>query len=193
MISQIPCHWLIWTASRQDFFLFYLVGDHNVRAVLIHCLLHWNMTNRNVISTWLTMQTTTVAESRAGVCNCWKRKLEQIKPSRQLGLTKSKPISPSTASLQQESKWPCKFLHVKTQLGSYVLHGNQESELYSKGNSWVICQSLKPINFRNTDELIFSPWQVDTFYLLLSSKLSLQFISFLPEDRDVNQSYFSQG
>lgn len=54
---------------KPSFFLFYLMGDHNEKAVLIHCLLHWNMANRNVISSWLTMQTTTVAESRAGVCN----------------------------------------------------------------------------------------------------------------------------
>lgn len=114
------------------------------------------------------MQTTTVAESRAGVRNfAGKENSNKWKPSRQLRLTKRKTISPSTASLQQESKWPCKFLHVKTKLDSYVLHGNhgnQESELNGKGNSRVICQSLKPINFRNTDELIFSLWQVDTFY-----------------------------
>lgn len=49
-----------------------------------------------------------------------------------------------------------------------VLHGNQESELDSRGNSEVICQSLNLINFRNNDELISSLWQVDKLSLLLN-------------------------
>lgn len=144
--------------SRDFFYFTYSVGDHN-----IHCLFHWNMKGRNVISMWLTMQTTTVAKSRAGVLLEKKTRTNE-NPQDNWGWQKEKTISPSTASLRKESKLPCTYLHVKTKLESYALHGNQESELNSKGNSRVICQSLKPINFRNTDELIFPLWQVDTFY-----------------------------
>lgn len=126
----------------------YSVGDHGVTALLIHCI-HQSTTDRNVISMCYAMQSITAITSRAGFhCfDCWKKKEEHAKPTR--WLTKRKVISLSTASLRQENKWSYRLSQVTSNLEAPVLHGKHKSDLYSRGNSKVICQNLKSTTCRN--------------------------------------------
>lgn len=131
MTSQIPRHWLIWAAPNQNFFPFHSLNGRlqcNSFTYTLHSSLEYdrqqcylyvpvNANNHRSrkqswsSSLWLLEQETRTNEN----------------PQDDWGWQKEKNISPSTASLKQESKWPCKFLQVTSKLEAYVLHGNQES------------------------------------------------------------------
>lgn len=78
------------------------MGDCNVTALLIHCILRYSMTDSNVISMCLAIQTITAAESRAGVhhFDCWNKKLEQMKTRKMTEVDKKKKHFPKHCKSQ---------------------------------------------------------------------------------------------